>query len=105
MSGMHFHRTGWNGHHGWGRHRGFFPPLALLFGLFVLFFIFKTGLWLPLLLLGGFLWVMPAMRRYWHEGGREQMREWGEKAKREWESSTPNWDDKPKRKTDDTEYV
>lgn len=88
----------WNGHRGWGHRRGPFSPFALLFGLFVLFVIFKSGLWLPLLLLGAFLWFMPAMRRYWHEGRREQMREWGEKAKRD-------WDEKPKRKTDDIEYV
>jgi hypothetical protein len=101
---MHHHRMG--GH--WG-HRGgwFFPPFALLFGLFILFFIFKSGLWLPLLLLGAFLWFIPAMRRHWNEGGRDQMRAWGEKAKRDWENSSSyrNWDDQPKRKHDDTELV
>jgi hypothetical protein len=105
MGSMHSHGMGWKGHHSCGTFRGgWFVPL---FMLFILFFIFKSGLWLPLLLLGAFLWFMPAMRRYWHEGGREQMREWGEKAKREWESNSTyrNWDEKPKRKNDDTEYI
>jgi hypothetical protein len=95
MWNMHSHRTGWNGHcHAF--RGGWFVPL---FGLFILLFIFKSGLWLPLLMLGAFLWLMPAMRR--HEGG---LREWSEKAKRDWDTYR-DWDEKPKRKTDDIEYV
>lgn len=40
-------------------HRGFFfPPLGLLFGLFMLFLLFKTGLWIPLLMIGLIFWAM-----------------------------------------------
>ncbi len=34
----------------------FFPPFAFFFGLFVLFMLFKTGLWIPLLVLGAIFW-------------------------------------------------
>lgn len=101
MRSMQSHRMDWNGHHSCSGFRGgWFVPLL---GLIILVFIFKSGLWLPLLLLGAFLWF----RRYWHAGGHAQMRTWGEKAKREWESSSTyrNWDEQPKRKNDDTELV
>ena len=72
-------REDW-GHHGWGRPHGFFffPPLMLLFGLFILFAIFKTGLWIPLLLIGLFF----AATRHHRHGHHEFRREMWEKRKR-----------------------
>jgi hypothetical protein len=49
-------------------HRGFFPPFAFFFGLFMLFMLFKTGLWIPLLVLGLIFWAVRHHRYGW-EGG------------------------------------
>lgn len=85
----------------------FFPPLMLLFGLFVLFFIFKTGLWIPLLLIGALCFV--GCKRSMSRWTSVNHHEWREKMKREWRQWQDERDDtiitpeKPKRDT--TEYV
>ncbi|MBK8024199.1 MAG: hypothetical protein IPK19_22885 [Chloroflexi bacterium] len=90
---MGWHHQGWGGH-GWGHRRGFgpwmfggfmFAPLLMLAGfLFLVFFIFKTGLWIPLLLLGALFYFFSPMRRGWNRGGWE---DWG----RRWESRANEW--------------
>ena len=64
------------GHHSWGRPHGFFffPPLMFLFGFFLLFALFHTGLWVPLLFVGLFFW---ATRHHRHHNGefRQRLRE------------------------------
>lgn len=107
------YRTSYNHHHGWG-HRGF-SPVPFLFGLLVLFMIFKTGLWIPLLVLGVIAFTaIKSKARHWH-WDEAKMREWGEKAKREFDSwEKPKRDrpytyidtnDKPKRGDDGFDYV
>lgn len=48
----------------------FFPPFAMLFGFFLLFMLFKTGLWIPLLVLGLIFWGTRHHRGTWarHHG-------------------------------------
>ena len=113
---MHMHPR-FNGM-GWGRPFGFMlmPFFALFVGFFMLMLLFKTGLWIPLLLIGAFFfffrpWSMG--RRGW---GGKSPEEWNtfrqnmrEKMKHEWSgwnSETANTvtADKPKR-DDTTEYV
>ncbi|MFN8527682.1 MAG: hypothetical protein U0670_03620 [Anaerolineae bacterium] len=55
----------WN--HGWGH----MPPVLPLIGAFaVLYLIFASGLWLPLLLIGAFLFFFrPMMHAQWRRGG------------------------------------
>ena len=55
-------------------HRGFFffPPFALFFGFFLLFMLFKTGLWIPLLVLGLIFWATRHHRHYHEFGGWEK---------------------------------
>ena len=82
----------------------FLPILPLLFGLFVLLFIFKSGLWIPLLVIGAVLFFMrPRMgAARWNNLSRE---DWGgmrEKMKNEWQQWQERDDtviapDKPKR--------
>jgi hypothetical protein len=75
----HSHKHGW-GHHGWG-HRGWgFAPFAFfpfIIGFFALMFLFKTGLWFPLLILGGIFWAVMAFRHggwgnWQHHGGERR---------------------------------
>jgi hypothetical protein len=60
-----YQAVNWDKHGGWGHHRGgFFFPLI---GLFILFAIFKTGLWVPLLFIGLFFWMTRHHRHHFHE--------------------------------------
>ena len=89
------------GQHGWGHHRGgffFFPPFAILFGLFILFAIFKTGLWIPLLFVGLFFWMTRHHRHHFHEF-RQQRGLW-EKRKH-----MPMWGDVTEKPKHDDEYI
>jgi len=59
--------TGWEHGHGWGRgHHG--SPFMLFIGLFVVFAIFKSGLWLPLFGLGLLAFAFAHMRGDWQPG-------------------------------------
>jgi hypothetical protein len=73
MNRGHYQTANWEergdwGHHGWGRPHGFFffPPFALLFGFFLLFALFHTGLWVPLLFVGLFFWATRHHHRVQH---------------------------------------
>jgi len=90
----------------------FFPFVPMLFGLFVLFLIFKTGLWLPLLLIGAFMFfVRPRMMGrggmgQWNGMNRGDWHAMREKMKREWtQGEVTESPDKPKRGNDGIEYV
>lgn len=91
MREVSFNRFGY-GPRGW--HGMFLPPFVpLLLGLFVLFLVIKSGLWLPLLVLGLVFWMFSPMRRRWHGGFRPMDRNW-------------HFDDEPTPgKNDDIEYV
>jgi hypothetical protein len=105
---------GW-GRGGWGR-GAHFSPFPLIIGLFALFFIFKFGLWLPILLIGALIFFSARARGGW-QWDEAKMREWGGKAKREFESwndekpkrdrpyTYVQTDDKPKRGDDGFDYV
>ena len=86
MSGWHYqNRGGMNRSCG---HGGvfFLPFIPLIIGLMLVVFIFKSGLWIPLLLIGALLW-------YSSQRNREQ---WREKAKRNfdwWQRSGSEWSD------------
>ena len=70
---------------GWGRGRHgffFFPPFALLFGLFLLFILFHTGLWIPLLVVGLIFWSLN------HRPGICEKRKWYN-----WDEEKPKHDD------------
>src|SRR5688500_17825915 len=90
-------REGW-GHGGWGAHRmhhrvGVFiaPCFMLFFGMFLLFMVFKTGLWIPLLVVGGIFWAMK--HHHWHNS--EWGRDWREKRKHGY---GPMWGSEPDEK-------
>jgi hypothetical protein len=81
----------------------FFPPFAFFFGLFVLFMLFKTGIWIPLLI-GGLIFA--AMRHHHrHEfGGWEKRkhghawhRDWHQEWRGDWDSNDDDTPQKPKR--------
>jgi hypothetical protein len=79
-----------------------------MLGFFLVSFLFKTGLWVPLLLIGAFFWFMRGGRhgwgRNWRWGDRNwEWRGWDEKAKRDWTYADAPEADKPKR--DHSEYV
>jgi hypothetical protein len=96
MRGWHHHKFDMGQHHGWGGHRGgwFFPPFAVFLSIFLFVAIVKTGLWLPLLLIGLFMWGVPVMRRCQADGWP---RDWSpEKWKRDWDVQ-PYAGEKPKR--------
>jgi hypothetical protein len=78
----------------------FFPPFVpLLLGLFVLFLVIKSGLWLPLLVLGLVFWMVSPMRRRWWNNGFPPMDRSGEwRARHYYDEPTP-------KKHDDIEYV
>ncbi|MCK6579989.1 MAG: hypothetical protein L6Q98_18005 [Anaerolineae bacterium] len=86
MVGHHHHHhwggRGW-GHRGWGWGFGglMFAPFLMLAGFFfVLFLLFKTGLWIPLLLIGAlFFFFSPMRRKGWEH--------WGQR----WESRANAW--------------
>ncbi len=77
MCGDKYQSASWrHGGGGWKHgHPGsfFFPPFALLFGFFLLFMLFKTGLWIPLLVLGLIFWGTRQHRGHW---ARHEWRDW-----------------------------
>ena len=80
----------------------FFPPFAFFFGLFVLFMLFKTGLWIPLLVLGLIFW---ATRHHRHAfaggcGGHWEKRKFGGPMRYDWHDD----DDLPQKPKRD-EYI
>lgn len=88
----------------------FFPILPLLVGLFVLLFIFKSGLWIPLLVIGALLFFMRprgGMSRW----GSMSCENWGDKMKNDWRQWQERDDtvitpEKPKRsEAGSTEFV
>ena len=101
---------GWGGHHmhhrgGWGTHRmhhhgGFFiaPFFMLAFGMFLLFMVFKSGLWIPLLVVGSIFWAMK--HHHWHNG--EWGGGWHDKRKRGY---GPMWGGEPDEKRKNDEYI
>lgn len=102
-------------HHGWGRGGmrvfPFFGLLPLFFGLAVLFFIFKTGLWIPLLLIGAFVFFAASRKMSgWCDTNRGEWDGMREKMKNEWRQWQDGRDgdiitpEKPKR-TGDSEFV
>ena len=84
---QHQGRCGWHGHP-----RLFFPPFALLFGIGMMVMLFKTGLWIPLLVLGLVFW---AKSQHHREG-------WGYGEKRKRDAWT--WDDEPQKPKND-DYI
>ena len=96
-----YQAVNWDKRGEWGHHRGgffFFPPFAILFGLFILFAIFKTGLWMPLLLVGLFFWATRHHRhRHFHE-----FRQHGTWEKRK---HMPMWGDVTEKPKHDDEYI
>jgi hypothetical protein len=66
-----FGRGGQGWGHGWGQHRPMFFPFFPLVAIFFLVLIVHTGLWLPLLVVGAFLWMKASMHRGhgWHRHG------------------------------------
>jgi len=90
MRGVYFNQGGY-GSRGWRGRGMFFPPFVpLLLGVFVLFLLIKSGLWLPLLVLGLVFWRFSPMRRRWGNGDFRARHYYGE--------PTP-------KKHDDIEYV
>lgn len=64
MREVSFNRFGYSPR-GWhGRGMFFLPIVPLLLGLFVLFLVIKSGLWLPLLVLGLVFWMFSPIRRW-----------------------------------------
>jgi hypothetical protein len=71
----------------------FFPPFGFLLGMFMLFMLFKTGLWIPLMIVGLIFW---AMRHYHFEGncgGHWEKRKHGYA----WHDADDDYPQKPKR--------
>ena len=69
----------------WGRRRCgffFFPPFALFFGLFLLFMLFHTGLWIPLLVGGVIFWSLKRRPDMWEK------RKWND-----WDDEKPKHDE------------
>ena len=99
MRGIYSNQVGY-GPRGWRGRGMFFPPFVpLLLGVFVLFLVIKSGLWLPLLVLGLVFWLFSPMRRRWGHGGFHPM-------DRSQEHSFRHYYGEPKpKKNDDTEYV
>lgn len=106
MHGERYQTVSWKHHGGWGPHgrdyRGFyfFPPLALLFGSLLLFALFHTGLWLPLLVGGLIFWGL-RQRRHDFEGfdgwaKHKHSPMWGD-----WQAE----DTTEKAKRDDIDYI
>lgn len=88
-------RHGWHGPMGGGM---FFMPLLFVFGaLFLIGFIFKSGLWIPLLLIGAFFAWKGGKWSKWGKGWggdwdamKAKFREqFGDKAK--WEAMKQKW--------------
>lgn len=91
MDYRHNPRMHWQHGGHWRRgHPGFFlPPFAMVFGFFLLFMVFKTGLWIPLLVLGLIFWATRSCR--YGRGGWEKAKRGGG----DW--WTDDTSDKPKR--------
>lgn len=106
MQHVPFEHRGWGHGRGWGRHcHG--SPIGLFLGLFILFAILKSGLWLPLLGLGMMFFVFAQMNgRGWCMAGPQsgkRKRGFGPMDSRPW-YGTPDEAEKPKRDGYD-EYV
>lgn len=81
MRGAYFRNFGYGFR---GRRGGgwFFPPILLLIGILVLFAVIQSGVWLPLLLIGGAIWLFSPLRRHrwngdFHRMDREQKHDFG----------------------------
>ena len=111
--GHHHHQWGHHHrHHGRGPGVFILPFLPLVIGMFLLLFLFKTGLWIPLVLIGAFMFFMRprgGMSR-WCGMSRE---DWGgmrDKMKNEWQGWQERDDtiitsEKPKRSGEASEFV
>lgn len=55
----HAHGRGWHGPR-------FFPPFFIIPALFMMLIVFKTGLWVPLLVGGAIFWFMRAGQHHHH---------------------------------------
>lgn len=102
----------WNGPHGLHRPHGRpFAPLQLIFGLLVLLFLFKTGLWLPLLGLGVLAYTffgLGAMRHWqqWQQNfGDEKPKRGHGPMHGPWWGPTDPQAEKPKRDVSDDAFV
>ena len=109
MCSSSYRTTGWGRGHGWGRgrHISLFGPLL---GLIVLFALFKSGLWLPLLGLGLAFVVFTHMNRQpwsrdWPYDGEKPKRDFGMLDGRPWYGPADPQDEKPKRGGYNDEYV
>lgn len=119
----HHHHPHWGHHHAWPHHRHhgmggrmfFFPFFAfvpLIIGFMLLMFLFKTGLIVPLLLIGAFLYIMrPRMGGSQWGGPRRDWFDMSGKMKNEWMQWRDGSDvdsiitpEKPKR-SDTSEFV
>lgn len=109
----------WGRGHGWGFGGWMFFPLVMFAGaFFMLFLLLKTGLWIPLLLIGLLFYFFSPMRsRGWGQWGRRwshNAREWSQRWQSEgWGGRDWGWggscddapnaaDEKAKRETSDT---
>lgn len=75
----------------------FFPPFAFFFGLFMLFMLFKTGLWIPLLIGGLIFWAMRHHRFEGGCGGHWEKRKHGGPMRDAWYADDDDLPQKPKR--------
>jgi hypothetical protein len=96
MRGMHHYDHPGYGYRHWHGGMFFLPIIPIVFGLFMLGFIFKTGLWLPLLI-GFVVWRMVSHRHY-HDGMGHGPFVDMEKRKRDFRGSFYDEGDKPKRR-------
>lgn len=89
--------------HGHWQHNGrHFPPFALFGGLFVLFILIKTGLFVPLLLIGGLFCFMGM--KHWHGMKHHQFHPFHEgHGHHDWKERHAQ--EKSKRKNDDSGYI
>jgi hypothetical protein len=81
------------GHRPWHGGMFFLPIIPIIFGLFVLGFIFKTGLWLPLLI-GFVIWKI--VSHHHHSDGHGPFSDM-HKRKHDFRASFEDEGDKPKR--------
>jgi hypothetical protein len=91
----HAHHARWEGRHHHGPH-----PFMILVGLFIVFTIFKSGIWIPLMAVGFLVWATQHHHMEWGGG-------WQEKHKHgDWQEKRKHGDWQPeKRKHDDDGYI
>lgn len=93
-----------NHRHGDWQHNGrHFPPFAFFGGLFVLFVIIKTGLFVPLLLIGGFMCLAGMAHKHGMTHGFHPMHEGH--GQHEWARRWHEHHMQEKRKHDDSGYI